>query len=201
MPKLVHTVGDWQRLAESELAQQTVGFVPTLGALHAGHESLLRRSLAENDVTVLSIFLNPTQFDDPNDLGSYPGTFEADLEIAHGLGVDYVFCPTEQEMYPEGYRYRLSESELSTRLCGASRPGHFDGVLTVVLKLLLAVRPKRAYFGEKDYQQLELVRGMVRDFFLDVEIVPCPTIRHADGLAISSRNELLTPGQRQLAPR
>jgi len=200
--KLVHTVADWrQQRAEAGLGDDTIGFVPTLGALHAGHESLLRRSLAENRATVLSIFLNPTQFDDPGDLTAYPGSFETDLEVARKLDVDYVFCPTPQEIYPGGYRYRVSESELSTKLCGVHREGHFDGVLTVVLKLLQIVQPTRAYFGEKDYQQLELVRGMAREFFLPTEIVACPTVRHVDGLAVSSRNERLSDAQRRLAPR
>lgn len=199
--KLAHTVADWrQQRAEAGLTDDTIGFVPTLGALHAGHESLLRRSLAENRVTVLSIFLNPTQFDDPGDLTAYPGSFDTDLEVARKLEVDYVFCPTPQEIYPGGYRYRVSESELSSTLCGAHRQGHFDGVLTVVLKLLQIVRPARAYFGEKDYQQLELVRGMVREFFLPTEIVACPTVRHADGLAVASRNEKLSDAERRLAP-
>ena len=199
--KLVHTVADWrQQRAEAGLTDDKIGFVPTLGALHAGHESLLRRSLTENRVTVLSIFLNPTQFDDPGDLTAYPGSFDGDLEVARKLGVDYVFCPTPEEIYPGGYRYRVSESELSGKLCGAHHQGHFDGVLTVVLKLLQIVRPARAYFGEKDYQQLELVRGMVREFFLTTEIVACPTVRHADGLAVASRNEKLNDAQRRLAP-
>ncbi len=198
--ELVRTVEAWRRLrAEAPLASGSIGFVPTLGGLHAGHESLLGRSLEENDTTVLSVFLNPTQFDRQDDLDGYPASFEADSDLARKLGVDVLFCPAVDEIYPAGYRYRVTEGELSRRLCGAHRPGHFDGVLTVVLKLLQLVRPRRAYFGEKDYQQLELVRGMAADFFLDVEIVACPTVRDADGLATSSRNRLLPAEERRRA--
>lgn len=198
--RLVRTVEAWRRLrVEAPPAAGPIGFVPTLGGLHAGHEALLKRSLAENGMTVLSVFLNPTQFDRQEDLSAYPASFDADRELARKLGVDVLFCPTVAEIYPYGYRYRVTENELSRRLCGAHRPGHFDGVLTVVLKLLQLVRPRRAYFGEKDYQQLELVRAMAADFFLDVEIVACPTVRDADGLAVSSRNRLLSAGERRRA--
>ncbi|MCZ6508749.1 MAG: pantoate--beta-alanine ligase [Acidobacteria bacterium] len=200
MTRCLHTVGAWQRLrVRADLDNLEIGFVPTLGALHRGHASLIERSLAQNDVTVLSVFLNPTQFSDGADLESYPASFSADRETAVRLGVDYLFCPSSEEMYPNGYRYRVVENELSRSLCGEHRPGHFDGVLTVVLKLLHIIRPTRAYFGEKDFQQLELVRGLVRDFFLDVAIVACPTLRHEDGLAVSSRNALLSRPQRRQA--
>jgi pantoate--beta-alanine ligase len=199
--QLVRTVETWRRLrASARLAEPSIGFVPTLGGLHAGHEALLRRSLEETDVTVLSIFLNPTQFEEAADLESYPADLDADLRRAEELGVDLVFRPTPSEIYPGGYRYRVSETDLGGILEGAHRPGHFDGVLTVVLKLLLLVRPRRAYFGEKDHQQLELVRGMATDFFLDCAIVACPTVRAADGLALSSRNERLDPPSRRRAP-
>jgi pantoate--beta-alanine ligase len=198
--QLVRTVETWRRLrASAELAARPIGFVPTLGGLHAGHEALLRRSLEENEATVLSIFLNPTQFDRASDLESYPASLEADLARAEALGVDHVFCPTAAEIYPRGYHYRVTEDDLGRQLEGRHRPGHFDAVLTVVLKLLNLVRPRRAYFGEKDHQQLELVRGMVDDFFLDVEIVACPTVRAVDGLALSSRNARLDAEQRRLA--
>lgn len=178
----------------------SIGFVPTMGALHAGHESLLERARAENDVTVLSIYVNPTQFDNENDLANYPADLERDLEIAARAGVDHVLLPAYPQIYPDGFRYRVSESELSLRLCGAHRPGHFDGVLTVVMKLLQVVGCDRAYFGEKDFQQLELVRGMAQAFFLDTEIVGCPTVRETDGLALSSRNLNLSPEARKTAP-
>lgn len=198
--QIVPTVEAWRRWrADADLAAASIGFVPTLGGLHAGHDALLRRSLAENDITVLSIFLNPTQFDQARDLDSYPASLEADLARAAMLGVDVVFHPTPSEVYPRGYHYRVTEDELSSRLEGRHRPGHFDGVLTVVLKLLNLVRPRRAYFGEKDHQQLELVCGMAADFFLDVEIVACPTVRDADGLALSTRNARLDVAQRRLA--
>jgi pantoate--beta-alanine ligase len=178
-----------------------VGFVPTMGALHDGHRSLLERAAVENDVVVLSIFVNPTQFNRTDDLAKYPKTIEADLALADQAGVSAVFLPEDpQELYRDGYRYQVSESEFSKRLCGASRPGHFEGVLTVVLKLLHLAKAERAYFGEKDYQQLSLIRGMARAFFLDTEIVACPTVREADGLAMSSRNLRLTPEQREAAP-
>jgi pantoate--beta-alanine ligase len=177
-----------------------VGFVPTMGALHAGHVALLERARRENDVVVLSTFVNPTQFNDPGDLEKYPRTWEVDLAHARRAGVDVIFAPSREHMYPDGYHYRVTEDRLSTLMEGAHRPGHFDGVLTVVLKLLILVRADRAYFGEKDMQQLLLVRGMAKDFFLPTEIVACPTVRAEDGLALSSRNARLSPAGRQRAP-
>jgi pantoate--beta-alanine ligase len=197
---IVHTrLGEWR--AEREQMEReglTVGFVPTMGALHVGHRSLLERARAENDRVVMSVFVNPTQFDDPGDLRRYPRTLGSDLELAGDL-VDCVLAPEPREIYADNYRYRVTEGEQSTRLEGAHRPGHFDGVLTVVLRLLNLVRPHRAYFGEKDRQQLELVQGMAAALFLPVEIVPCPTVRDADGVALSSRNRRLSPGARALA--
>lgn len=181
--------------------ESTIGFVPTMGALHAGHISLLEGSVRENDISVLSIYVNPTQFNNPDDLAKYPITLAEDTRLAEAAGIDYILVPTYAQIYPDGYRYRVSESQLATQLCGAFRPGHFDGVLTVVMKLLNLVQPTRAYFGEKDYQQLELVRGMVETFFLNTEIVACPTVREPDGLAMSSRNVNLSPEARAIAPR
>ena len=146
----------------------------------------------------MSVFVNPTQFDDPADLKRYPRELGDDLQLANGL-VDFVLAPDPGEMYPDDYRYRVTECSLSSRLEGAHRPGHFEGVLTVVLKLLNLVRPRRAYFGEKDWQQLQLVQGMARALFLPVEIVPCPTVRDPDGLALSSRNRRLSPEGREMA--
>ena len=177
----------------------SVGFVPTMGALHEGHASLLRRARAENESSILSIFVNPTQFDDPGDLANYPSTLEADLEIAGREGVDLVLVPSAAELYPDGYRYRVLETDLSATLDGPHRPGHFEGVLTVVMRLLQLVRARRAYFGEKDYQQFLLIRGMADAFFLGTEILPCPTVREADGLAMSSRNRRLSPSDRARA--
>ena len=179
----------------------TLGFVPTMGGLHEGHLSLVRRSLAENDRTLVSIFVNPTQFDDPSDLAGYPRTLDADLTMLRDLGTDFVLVPDEAELYPDRFRYRVSETEVSKVLEGAHRPGHFDGVLTVVLKLLQIASAERAYFGEKDWQQLSLVRGMAEAFFLPTAIVGCPTVRDADGLALSSRNRRLSPSNRLNAPK
>ena len=171
----------------------SLGFVPTMGALHAGHASLLEASVRDNDHTVLSVYVNPTQFNNPADLDGYPETLAADLEVAQQLGVDYVILPTYEQMYADEFRYQVDEKELSRELCGANRPGHFTGVLTVVMKLFNLVAPERAYFGEKDYQQLELIRGMADAFFMPIEVIGCPTVRETDGLAMSSRNKLLDP--------
>ena len=196
---VVDRIGAWQALRNSDAWRgASVGFVPTMGALHAGHEALLARARAENERVVLSVFVNPTQFNDRTDLDRYPRTLEADVTLARPY-VDAVFAPTPGEMYPDNYRFRVAEGELSRRWEGAHRPGHFDGVLTVVLKLLNLVQPRRAYFGEKDWQQLQLVRGMVQAMLLPFEIVGCPTIRDADGLALSSRNRRLSPQGRALA--
>jgi pantoate--beta-alanine ligase len=176
------------------------GFVPTMGALHEAHLALVRRAKAENSRAWASIFVNPAQFNEPRDFERYPRTVDEDLALLKGAGCDLVFLPRAEEIYRDGYRYRVTESALSHELEGASRPGHFDGVLTVVLKLLLLTRPDRAYFGEKDFQQLQLVEGLVHAFFLDTRIVRCPTLREADGLAMSSRNRLLSPAERARAP-
>lgn len=176
-----------------------VGFVPTMGGLHEGHAALIRRSVSENPQTVVSLFLNPTQFDQAADLDNYPAERQADLDLLQQWGVDHVLAPEPQGIYPHGYRYRVTENDLSGRFCGAHRAGHFDGVLTVVLKLLNLVQAERAYFGEKDWQQLSLVRDMVKDLFLEVKIIGCATQRDADGLALSTRNKRLDERQRQLA--
>jgi pantoate--beta-alanine ligase len=177
-------------------AGRTLGFVPTMGALHEGHRSLVRRSRLENDLTLVSIFVNPTQFDNQADLARYPRTLEADLATLRSEGTDFVFLPRQAHLYPDGYRYRVTETGLSTELEGAERPGHFDGVLTVVLKLLQVARAEHAYFGEKDWQQLTLVRGLAEAFFVPTAIVACPTVRDANGLALSSRNRQLLPADR-----
>jgi pantoate--beta-alanine ligase len=201
-PLVVTDLSDWIGLRrEIKHSAFSVGFVPTMGALHPGHASLLQRARHENDLVVLSIYVNPTQFDNKEDLAKYPATLEKDLAVAAECGVDYVLLPTYSQLYPDDYCYKITEREFSKRLCGEHRPGHFDGVLTVVTKLLNLVQPQRAYFGEKDYQQLQLIRGMVAALFIDTEIVPCPTLREEDGLAMSSRNMRLTPEERVLAPR
>lgn len=197
--RVFNRVSDWQAArAAPDFAHSKVGFVPTMGALHAGHRALLERARAENDRVVLSIFVNPTQFNDPADLTRYPRTLEADLALSEGL-VDYVLAPPAADIYPDNYHYRVTENDLSLRWEGAHRPGHFDGVLTVVLKLLNLVQAHRAYFGEKDWQQLQLVRGMAQALFLPTEIVACRTERAADGLALSSRNARLSPAGRAQA--
>lgn len=200
--KILNTLAEWNDYRGSlnhGAGADTLGFVPTMGALHAGHLSLVGRSQQENSRTVVSIFVNPAQFNQAADLATYPRQDEQDLALLRQQEVDAVLMPTYQEMYPDDYRYRVSENELSQRFCGAHRPGHFDGVLTVVMKLLNIVRPHNAYFGEKDFQQLQLIRGMVAAFFLSVEIRSCPVVREADGLAMSSRNQRLDAAQRQKA--
>jgi pantoate--beta-alanine ligase len=202
MPKIVHTVAEWRALrAGHRAAGRRVGFVPTMGALHAGHASLFHAARRESAVVLASLFVNPTQFDEPHDFQKYPRTLEADAALMDASGVDVVFVPSVAEMYPNGARYAVVENELSRELCGAHRPGHFSGMLTVVLKLLQIADAERAYFGEKDFQQLLLVRGMCEAFFLPTEIVACPTVREADGLALSSRNARLSTAERALAPQ
>lgn len=192
----IEALREWRRKAGT--AQ--VGFVPTMGALHAGHEALVQRSLRENEETLVSLFVNPAQFNDPRDCANYPTPLEEDLEICRRMGVSAVFTPRRGMLYPDQYTYRVQELEKSTVLEGESRPGHFDGVLTVVLKLFLLCRPDRAYFGEKDWQQLRLVEGLVEAFLLETEVVAVPTVREVDGLALSSRNVRLSAAARILAP-
>ena len=180
--------------------QKTIGFVPTMGALHAGHEALLQQSRGENDVTVLSIFVNPTQFNVAADFDAYPRTNERDLRIAEHHGVDAVYMPSTESIYPDGWRVFIEPGSASDPMEGAGRPGHFRGVATIVSKLFHAVQPHRAYFGKKDYQQLAVIRQMVSELDFDIEIIGVDTIRHDDGLAMSSRNVRLTSEQRASAP-
>jgi pantoate--beta-alanine ligase len=192
------TVEDWigQRRA---ITASSIGFVPTMGALHRGHASLVERCRRENGITVVSIFVNPSQFNDPKDLERYPRTLDQDLAMLEGLGVDHVLAPASADLYPRGYRYRVETECMTGIMEGAHRPGFFQGVMTVVLKLLNLVRADRAYFGEKDYQQLQVITEMTRDFFIPTENVPCPTVRTESGLAESSRNALLSPQAREKA--
>jgi pantoate--beta-alanine ligase len=182
-------------------AGEQLGFVPTMGALHRGHLSLVERAKRENLRVAVSIFVNPTQFDDREDLQNYPQNYDSDQEALRNAGVDLLFLPAYDEIYADAYRYRISENKMSREMEGAHRPGHFDGVLTVVMKLLNIIHPHRAYFGEKDWQQYLLVRDMARTFFLDTEIIPCPLVREDDGLAMSSRNARLTAEHRRAAPK
>jgi len=177
----------------------SVGLIPTMGALHAGHLSLVRRAAHENDITAVSIFINPPQFNDENDLKNYPKKLDTDISALEALETDALLVPVVDDMYPDGYRYQVNEGRESRILEGLYRPRHFEGVLTVVLKLLNIVHPARAYFGEKDWQQLRLIQGMAEALFLDTEIIACPTVREKDGLAMSSRNILLSKKERKRA--
>lgn len=179
---------------------KSIGLVPTMGALHEGHASLVARSLKENDVTVVSVFLNPTQFNDATDLKNYPRTLDADCKMLESMGTDYVFAPAVKEMYPTLDTRQFEYPPVSTVMEGAHRPGHFNGVCQVVSRLFYITHPDRAYFGEKDWQQIAVVKAMVKHLALNVNIVECDIIRENDGLAKSSRNTLLAPNERAIAP-
>ncbi len=187
-------------LFEARKAGKKIGLVPTMGALHEGHASLVRRSVKENDLTVVSVFVNPTQFNDKNDLKNYPRTLEADCKLLEQCGADFVFAPEVEEMYPTPDTRSFEYPPVSTVMEGAHRPGHFNGVCQVVSRLFYIVRPDNAYFGEKDWQQIAVIKAMVRHLQLDVQIVECPIVRDDDGLARSSRNTLLAPNERAIAP-
>jgi len=187
-------------LDEARGAGHTVGLVPTMGSLHAGHLSLVERSVAERDITVVTVFVNPLQFGPNEDFAAYPRDLERDVGLAAGVGADLVFAPPLEEMYPRPVVTRVSVADISEPLDGAARPGHFDGVATVVAKLFSIVGSCHAYFGEKDYQQLQVVTRMAADLSLPVEIVPCPIVREPDGLALSSRNAYLGADERAAAP-
>ena len=180
---------------------KTIGLVPTMGALHDGHASLIKKSVADNDVTVVSVFVNPTQFNDKKDLQSYPRDLDADCRLIDACGADFVFAPSVEEMYPTPDSRKFDFPPVTTVMEGAHRPGHFNGVCQVVSRLFYIVRPQRAYFGEKDWQQIAVVKALVRYLGLGVDIVECPIVRDCDGLALSSRNSLLSPGERLVAPK
>lgn len=188
-------------LFDCRKAGKTIGLVPTMGALHEGHASLVRRSVAENDITVVSVFVNPTQFNDKGDLQRYPRDLEADCRLLEECGAAIVLAPAVEDMYPTPDNRHFEFPPVSTVMEGAHRPGHFNGVCQVVSRLFYIVRPDRAYFGEKDWQQIAVIKAMVRSLKLPVQIVECPIVRHDDGLARSSRNTLLTPEERAIAPK
>ncbi len=198
--KIIDTVAALQ-LAVTEAKQQglSVGLVPTMGALHEGHASLIRQCVAENQLTVVSVFVNPTQFNDPKDLQHYPRTFEADAQLTASLGGDIVFAPSVEDIYPQEDKRVFSYPPIDTVMEGARRPGHFNGVCQIVSKLFDMVSPDKAYFGEKDFQQIAVVRAMMRDLGYKFELVPCPIVRETSGLALSSRNALMSEDERVLA--
>jgi pantoate--beta-alanine ligase len=190
-----------QELASGwRLARDDIGVVPTMGALHAGHDSLVARARRENQRVIVTVFVNPAQFGPNEDFDRYPRPFDEDRARLEALGVDAIFHPPVDQIYPPAFKTRVDPGPLAEVLEGKSRPGHFAGVLTVVLKLFNLTQPKRAYFGQKDFQQVVLVRQLVRDFALPIRIVAVPTVRYPDGLAMSSRNAYLDPSQRQVAP-
>lgn len=198
--QIIHSAVEMQRRVEdSRHAGKSIGLVPTMGALHEGHLSLIRRCRAENDVVLMSLFVNPTQFNRKDDLDRYPRDLDRDARLARSAGVDVIFAPAVEEMYPQGFATYVSVERLTDRWEGAARPGHFRGVATVCTKLFTICRPHRAYFGQKDYQQSLVVRRLVADLNLDLDIVVLPTVRESDGLALSSRNVLLNPEERRQA--
>lgn len=199
--KILNTIKDIKvETRKARKNNKSVGFVPTMGFLHEGHLSLVKRAKEENDLVIVSIFVNPTQFGPGEDFESYPRDLERDSKLVESMGADIVFAPETSEMYPDGCStYVGIEGDITKQLCGASRPGHFTGVTTVVSKLFNIVTPDRAYFGQKDAQQVAVIKKMVRDLHFDTEIVPCPIVREKDGLAMSSRNIYLNEDERRAA--
>ena len=199
--KLIKNIAELEQYVSALKAEnKKIGFVPTMGALHEGHLQLVRRAVAENDVAVVSVFVNPTQFNDKNDLKNYPRTPEADCAILEAAGADIVFMPSVEDIYPEPDTRQFDFGLIDKVMEGATRPGHFNGVAQVVSRLFALVNPRRAYFGEKDFQQIAVIKAMVEQLNIDIDIVECAIVRGEDGLALSSRNELLTPEHRQAAP-
>ena len=199
--KVFHTISPLvQYLDEYRGKSKTIGFVPTMGALHAGHISLIEESVRHDDLTVVSIFVNPNQFNNPDDLKRYPRNPDSDIVMCKQAGASVVFMPSVEVIYPEPDKRLFDFGILDKVMEGKFRPGHFNGVAQVVSRLFDIVKPNRAYFGQKDFQQLAIIKRMVWDYSMDVEIIPCPTVRECDGLAMSSRNTLLTPQQRASAP-
>lgn len=200
MPKLIKTIADIREIVNSAKDMGiTIGLVPTMGFLHEGHKSLILKSRHDNDLTIISMFVNPTQFGKGEDLDKYPRDLDHDMNIAEAAGVDYIFYPDVSQMYTDDYDTYVNVGSVTKDLCGAKRPGHFRGVATIVLKLFNICRPDRAYFGQKDYQQAVVVKKMTRELDLDIDITVCPIIREQDGLAMSSRNVYLSDEQRKAA--
>lgn len=198
--QVINTVAQLRETLQAERAKgKSIGLVPTMGALHDGHASLVRRSVAENDITIVSIFLNPTQFNDPKDLERYPRTLGSDCSLLESCGAQIAFAPSVKEIYPEPDTRHFSYPPTDSVMEGERRPGHFNGVCQIVSKLFEMTEPTRAYFGEKDYQQIAVIRRMVADLDMKLEIVPCPVIREQNGLAMSSRNTLLSPEEKKTA--
>lgn len=195
--KIISSVKELEACVAHERSQnKVIGLVPTMGALHEGHASLVKRSVAENDVTIVSVFVNPTQFNDKNDLKNYPRTLDADCKLLEQIGADYVFAPSVEEVYPEPDTRCFSYPPIDTVMEGERRPGHFNGVCQIVSKLFYMTQPDVAYFGEKDFQQVAVIRAMVADLKLAIKLVACPIVREESGLAMSSRNTLLTSQER-----
>ena len=197
--QIYKTIAETREALAGEALKNKIGFVPTMGALHKGHLSLVERCHSESDLTVVSIYVNPTQFGPQEDLNHYPRNLEKDIDLLRNYHVDIVFTPDDVQMYPEGYCTWVQVEGLSDILCGASRPGHFRGVVTIVLKLMHIVNPKLMFMGMKDYQQIIVLEKMIEDLNLETKIVRCPIVREPDGLAMSSRNSYLTPDERQRA--
>jgi pantoate--beta-alanine ligase len=197
--QIYKTIAETREALAGEALKNKIGFVPTMGALHKGHLSLVERCHSESDLTVVSIYVNPTQFGPQEDLNHYPRNLEKDIDLLRNYHVDIVFTPDDVQMYPEGYCTWVQVEGLSDILCGASRPGHFRGVATIVLKLMHIVNPKLMFMGMKDYQQIIVLEKMIEDLNLETKIVRCPIVREPDGLAMSSRNSYLTPDERQRA--
>lgn len=195
--KIIDSLSHWNHYRET--LKGSVGFVPTMGALHDGHLSLVKAAIADNDFSIVSIYVNPTQFNNLDDFNNYPINLDEDLKLLKKAGVAAVFLPQLEEIYPDNYTFKLTENNIAKSLEGEKRPGHFDGMLTVVMKLFNIIKPTRAYFGEKDFQQLSLVKNMVKAFFMPVDIIAMPTVREKSGLAMSSRNRRLPVNQLEKA--
>ncbi|WP_440616829.1 pantoate--beta-alanine ligase [Cysteiniphilum sp. 6C5] len=197
--KIFNDIVSWQTIRQHIATNKTLGVVMTMGALHKGHLSLIKQSQQDNDYTLVTIFVNPTQFNNQGDFDDYPNTWQQDVDLLTTEGVDFLLSPHKEMLYPDNYNYQIIENHLSRILCGSSRPGHFEGMLTIVMKLLNIAQADNAYFGEKDYQQFQLIKGMTQAFFIQTNIVSCPIIREKDGLAFSSRNLRLNKSARNKA--